>query len=215
MQHGLVGPSRHSYDRESGTILAKRMCGDAIASVCAAFSVSPVVSAMDRAITKNTSGAQKLWPALASGLHDLAKRPLANIGSTPTLWLVLVYSCTFGGANFARTVCEWLRVSPGMPVLFASTAGNMTGIAKDRAFARMYGITEARPMPFRAYSIFFVRDLMAMGFIFSLPPIVSRASSAAFALHTAAQPHTLDTVCTCQGAALAYTRRGASTPRRT
>ena len=43
----------------------------------------------------------------------------------------------------------------------------------DRAFARMYGVISPRPMPWASYGLFFSRDLLAMAFIFSLPPIVS------------------------------------------
>ena len=155
--------------------LAWKLCGDATAGVCAAFSVSPVVTAMDRAITRNAAGAQHLWPALGEGLQELLRRPWTNINSSPTRWLMLVYSATYCAANATNTIChQWLGINPALPVLAASTFGNMsTGVAKDRAFARMYGVISPRPMPWASYGLFFSRDLLAMAFIFSLPPIVS------------------------------------------
>uniref|UniRef100_A0A7S2HQZ1 Uncharacterized protein n=1 Tax=Haptolina brevifila TaxID=156173 RepID=A0A7S2HQZ1_9EUKA len=158
----------------SSRALAWKLSGDLVAAVCASLSVSPVVTAMDRAITRNASGAQKLWPALVEGLIELARRPLTNMVSTPTRWLVLVYSATYAAANSVNSLCAHFDVSPMLPVLVASTAGNMTtGIAKDRAFARMYGVVAPKAMPMRSYGLFFTRDVMAMAFIFTLPPIVA------------------------------------------
>ena len=37
----------------------------------------------------------------------------------------------------------------------------------------MYGAIAPRPLPWGSYTLFFTRDLMAMAFIFSLPPIMS------------------------------------------
>ena len=171
---GPSAPTAEAPAAESKATLARKLCADVFASACAALSVSPVVTAMDRAITRNTAGAQKLWPALAEGLRDLAMRPLSNVTSVPTRWLVLVYTATYACANCASTACAHFGINAAIPVLAASTVGNMsTGVAKDRAFARMYGVIAPRPMPWGSYSLFFTRDLMAMAFIFSLPPIVA------------------------------------------
>ena len=165
------GPAEES---SGGAGIVWRMCGDVLASACAAVSVSPVVTAMDMAITKNAAGAQKLWPALIDGLAELARRPIANITSAPTRWLMLVYAATYSGANLADTLSTHLGLSPMLPVLAASTAGNMSaGIAKDRAFARMYGVIKPKALPFTSYGIFFARDTLAMAFIFSLPPVIA------------------------------------------
>ena len=163
-----------SADADATSALLFKLCGDFASALVASVSVSPVVTAMDMAITKNASGAMKLWPALAAGLRDLAARPMSNLASVPTRWLILVYTATYGAANTATTLSAHAGVSPTMPVLAASTCGNMsTCIAKDRAFARMYGITAPKPLPLPSYGIFCSRDLVAMAFIFSLPPIVA------------------------------------------
>mmetsp|Transcript_281 Transcript_281/g.764 ORF Transcript_281/g.764 Transcript_281/m.764 type:complete len:289 (-) Transcript_281:51-917(-) len=155
-----------------GAVVAK-LTADFIASFCASLSVSPVVTSMDRAITRNAAGAQKLWPALGEGLMQLARNPIKTANATPTRWLVFVYTATYASANMTSTLCGWLGYSPVLPVLAASTAGNMTtGIAKDRAFARMYGVTAPKAMPFTSYGLFFSRDVLAMAFIFTLPPLI-------------------------------------------
>lgn len=156
-----------------GSSLGVKLVGDMIAALCASFSVSPVVTAMDRAIARNAAGVQNLWSALGEGLLVLIRRP-SSITAVPTRWLMLVYTATYLGANSAGSISEHLDVNPMLPVLFGSTAGNMsTGIAKDRAFARMYGVTEPRPMPWSSYRFFVTRDVMAMAFVFNLPSIIS------------------------------------------
>jgi len=167
-------------DAEPFATVLTRLAGDVVASVAASISVSPVVTSMDRAITKNAAGAQGLWAALGDGLKDLAKNPWKNLRSTPTRWLVLVYTATYSGANCTATLCQWAGISPTLPVLAGSTVGNMTtGIAKDRAFARMYGVVAPKAMPVLSYGLFFSRDVLAMAFIFSLPPIVAPRIKAA------------------------------------
>ena len=52
--------------------------------------------------------------------------PLRTINATPTRWLVFVYTATYASANWTITLCDKLGVSPILPVLAASTAGNMT-----------------------------------------------------------------------------------------
>ena len=126
--------------KKPGGSVVLRLAGDCVAAAAASISVSPVVTAMDRAITRNAAGAQRLWPAMFEGLGQLIKQPIRNVRSTPTKWLMLVYSATYAGANAAHTLSVYLGIKPALPVLAASTIGNMsTGIAKDRAFARMYG----------------------------------------------------------------------------
>ena len=153
-----------------------RLAGDCVAAAAASISVSPVVTAMDRAITRNAAGAQRLWPAMFEGLGQLIRQPIRNVRSTPTKWLMLVYSATYAGANAAHTLSVYLGIKPALPVLAASTSGNMsTGIAKDRAFARMYGVVAAKGMPLPSYGLFFSRDVLAMAFVFTLPPLVTPA----------------------------------------
>ena len=151
-----------------------RLVGDCVAAVAASVAVSPVVTAMDRAITRNAAGVQKLWPAVFEGLGQMLKQPVRNLRSTPTKWLMLVYGATYAGANAALTLSGHFNVAPALPVLAASTLGNMsTGIAKDRAFARMYGVVAAKGMPLPSYGLFFSRDVLAMAFVFTLPPLIT------------------------------------------
>jgi len=57
-----------------------------------------------------------------------------------------------------------------MPVLAASTAVNTTTcIAKDRAFARMFGAGPPRAVPGVAYALWLARDVITMACTFTIP----------------------------------------------
>ena len=46
-------------------------------------------------------------------------------------------------------------------------------MAKDYAFARMYGIVKPQPAPIGMFGCFFIRDTISMAFFFTLPPVLS------------------------------------------
>ena len=73
-------------------------------------------------------------------------------------------------------LCNAEGESPMLPVLAASFAvGSSTAIAKDRAFARMFGSGVARKMPAASYALWMTRDVLSSAAIFALPPVLSVA----------------------------------------
>jgi len=77
-------------------------------------------------------------------------------------------------ANAADTMARAAERSAATPVLAASTVANMSSaMAKDRAFARMYGASAPRPAPFGMFGSLLVRDLLSMAFFFTIPPLLS------------------------------------------
>ena len=73
-----------------------------------------------------------------------------------------------------KQLCDYNGVGAVAPVLISSTAVNTsTCIAKDRAFARMFGTIKAAPVPAPSYAFWLARDLISMGCVFSIPPILS------------------------------------------
>ena len=73
-------------------------------------------------------------------------------------------------------LCNAEGESPMLPVLASSFAvGSSTAIAKDRAFARMFGCGVARKMPAASYALWMTRDVLASAAIFALPPVLSVA----------------------------------------
>lgn len=71
-------------------------------------------------------------------------------------------------------MCEWWDTSNVLPVLAASTLANSSlSIAKDAAFAKLFGAIAAAPVPATSYGLWFARDILSMAFIFTLPPIIT------------------------------------------
>jgi hypothetical protein len=64
--------------------------------------------------------------------------------------------------------------SPLLPVLAASTVVNSSAaMAKDRAFARLFGAGPARSLPAASYALWVSRDVLSTAAIFSLPPMLA------------------------------------------
>jgi hypothetical protein len=54
----------------------------------------------------------------------------------------------------------------------ANGRGTQACIAKDSAFAKLFG-TIAAPVPMASYGLWFTRDILSMAFIVTLPPIIT------------------------------------------
>jgi hypothetical protein len=79
------------------------------------------------------------------------------------------------------------------PKFIGSSCTNVTlSVLKDRAFARMYGVGEHRPVPKGSFGLFATRDSMTILASFTLPSVVSQRflqplGLSVFAADTAAQ----------------------------
>jgi hypothetical protein len=81
-----------------------------------------------------------------------------------------VYGLTYFSANLINTTSKAYTFKPDLPRLLATTTANMgAGIAKDRAYARMFGTVAPRGLPASSYLFFFSRDLVTMGASFNIP----------------------------------------------
>ena len=81
-----------------------------------------------------------------------------------------VYGITYFSANLMNTTSKAYSFKPDLPRLLATTSANMgAGIAKDRAYARMFGTVAPRGLPASSYLFFFSRDLVTMGASFNIP----------------------------------------------
>lgn len=166
-------PSSSSEVKQSDG-LTRRLLGDIGAAAISAALAAPFVAAIDTAITKNASGAMSLFPSLREELLVLQRKPLTYLTAPPFRWLWAVFFSTYAAANTANTLSRANGMSHTMPVLVSSTAANMSSaMAKDSAFAKMYGVTAPRPVPLGSYGCFFMRDIVSMAFFFTLPPLLS------------------------------------------
>lgn len=156
------------------TTTTQRLIADIGAAAVSAAMAAPFVAAIDTAITKNASGAMRLFPSLREELMQLRRHPIAYLRAPPFRWLWAVFFSTYVAANTADTISSTNSIPSTMPVLVASTAANMSSaMAKDSAFAKMYGVIAPRPVPLASYGCFFCRDIVSMAFFFTLPPLLS------------------------------------------
>jgi hypothetical protein len=154
--------------------LPVRMAVEAMAATVSAFTVAPAISIVDKAIVSNASGLEPLVPALINGVKSLFTNPVYFFRQPSFLFIWGVYSGTYIVANNIEAICERNEKSSFYPKFFGSSAANITlSILKDRAFARMFGKGDPRPMPTSSMALFGVRDSMTILASFSLPGIIS------------------------------------------
>lgn len=95
-------------------------------------------------------------------------------------WMVTgVYAATYAAANLIDTCGANRRMSPAVHStvkLLGTTAINTSAcIAKDMAFARMFGATKGGPMPVATIALFGARDLLTVASAYTIPPVLATA----------------------------------------
>ena len=79
-------------------------------------------------------------------------------------------------ANCIQGHCDRVHQDAKYPKFVGSSCANVTlSIIKDRAFARMYGVGQQRPVPLGSVGLFGTRDSMTILASFTLPPVVARS----------------------------------------
>jgi len=162
-------------EKDHGSFLGKTI-GDVVAGFIAGAGVAPIISAVDRALAENASGKATLGASFKTSMKELAAAPGAFLKSPQFLWIWLVYGGTYATANACTTICTRTDTDIAIPKLMSTFLVNTsTCIAKDRAFAQIYGASNApKVIPNAAYGAWLVRDVGSMGVFFTLPPIVGR-----------------------------------------
>jgi len=155
--------------------LSVRLTVETMAGVTAALVVSPIVSIIDKAITTNASGVEPLIPAVKNGLKTLFFRPIYFLKQPSFLLIWGVFSGTYAVANNVEALCGRNQIDPLYPKFVCSATTNVTlSVAKDYAFARMFGKGPIKPMPSSSLGLFATRDSMTILASFTLPPIIAR-----------------------------------------
>eukprot|EP01039_Chlorochromonas_danica_P001090 gene1090-1180_t len=159
---------------EDPSPLFMRMTVEAIAATISAFSVAPAISIVDKAIVSNASGLEPLVPSLINGVKTLVTNPIYFLKQPSFLLILGVYSGTYIVANNIEALCERSKTSPFYPKFVGGSVANVTlSVLKDKAFARMFGKGDPRPMAFSSLGLFGTRDSMTILASFSLPGIIS------------------------------------------
>lgn len=161
-------------DKQSRAPLPLRIGVESAAAIISALSVAPAISIVDKAIVSNASGLEPLIPCLINGVKTLFTKPLYFFRQPSFLFIWGVYSGTYIVANSTEAICEYNSIEPFYPKFLTSSAANVTlSVLKDKAFARMFGVGEARPLPPKSYALFATRDSMTILASFSLPTPLS------------------------------------------
>jgi hypothetical protein len=182
--------------------LSVRLTVETMAGVTAAFVVSPFVSIIDKAITTNASGVEPLVPAVKNGLKTLFFRPIYFLKQPSFLFIWGVFSGTYAVANNVEALCgrdisvpslgtklptsshsaseqssyaeQSNQIKPLYPKFLCTAFTNVTlSVAKDYAFARMFGKGPMKPMSRTSLGIFAIRDSMTILASFTLPPMIA------------------------------------------
>jgi len=171
----LVGTIDDEYEViPDNSPLSVRLTVETMAGITAAFVVSPFVSIIDKAITTNASGVEPLVPAVKNGLKTMLFRPIYFLKQPSFLLIWGVFSSTYAVANNVEALCGRNQIDPLYPKFVCSAATNVTlSVAKDYAFARMFGKGTMKPMSSTSLGIFATRDSMTILASFTLPPIIA------------------------------------------
>lgn len=153
--------------------LLKHFGVDLASAAVASFAVSPFITIVDRAITENASGRCTLMNGVKDLSRSLMERPLQFCKSREFAWIFGLYSATYAVANSFDSYYEWKEANGQMPKLFATTAVNMSlVIAKDKAFAQMFGVTKTHKFPLTSVGLFAVRDSLTVISCFHAPKVI-------------------------------------------
>jgi hypothetical protein len=129
---------------------------------------------VDKAIVSNASGRMALVPCLMEGVKVLVTKPVYFFRQPSFLFIWGVYSGTYIVANSIEAIYERSKKSSFYPKFVGSSFTNVSlSILKDKAFARMFGQGDPRPMAWSSMALFAARDSTTILASFSLPGVLS------------------------------------------
>ncbi|CAI5710607.1 hypothetical protein KXD40_006217 [Peronospora effusa] len=155
--------------------LVKQLMVDTAAAMAASLGVAPFITIVDRAIIENASGARPLGRGIKELSISFLKNPLRFVGKREFHIVFGLYTATYMAANAVDSVCEYIETDNQMPKFIGTTAVNMSlCIAKDRAFARMFGVIAPAAFPLASIGLFAVRDSMTCAASFNAPKVLAK-----------------------------------------
>ena len=167
--------SSDAHRSRDPTTLAKQLIADTAAAMAASLGVSPFITIVDRAIIENASGARPLGRGIQELAQSFVKHPLRFVCKREFHIVFGLYTATYMAANAVDSTCAYLDTDNQMPKFIGTTAINMSlCIAKDRAFARMFGVIAPAAFPLASIGLFAVRDSMTCAASFNAPKVLAK-----------------------------------------
>lgn len=161
--------------RGDGLSLFKLILSDFAAGVCAGSLVTPVVSAVDRALAESASTGKGVWGSFFNSLSEYGRKPVTYLTGPQFYYVLMIYGGTYATANVVDTICGLKNRDPAAIKWAATSTVNTSAcIVKDSAFARMFGAAVPSSVPPAAYAAWLTRDFVSMGVFFTLPPLVGQ-----------------------------------------
>lgn len=150
--------------------IARRLACDTASGLAAAFTVAPMITPVDVAVTSSQSGKQKLLAAFFGQIKLMFLKPHKFFFDKPYLWIYFVYSSTYIANNCIDSVCKINHVNDVIPKLIGVTSVNMfLSILKDAVLAKYFGTKKPGRVPNISYFLWLIRDTFSISAAFIIP----------------------------------------------
>ncbi|KAJ1455656.1 hypothetical protein M885DRAFT_519341 [Pelagophyceae sp. CCMP2097] len=165
---------------------------DVLSAAAAGACVAPVVAAVDKAVAQASSGAAQLWPSFFLSLSQLARDPVQALRGREFRIVWALYAGTYAANNACcsyETRAEKSQPEAKTAAIFCCNTA--LSLWKDSAFAKLFGTRAPGRVPPLAFAAWGVRDVVGMGVIFTLPPLLAPRVASYFDL----SPRAAETAC--------------------
>ncbi|KAJ3315379.1 hypothetical protein HDU76_002212 [Blyttiomyces sp. JEL0837] len=182
--------------------LAEKLAVEWTSAITSALTVAPAISIIDKAIFANASGRERLATGIMNGVGTMLTKPVYFFRQPSFLLIWGVYSGTYIVANSIESVCTHYSIDWFYPKFIGASIANVSlSVMKDLYFTRAFGKVTAspvtptpspaptttttttikstpppsslRPVPFRSYSLYTLRDTLTIFASFNMPILVS------------------------------------------
>lgn len=195
--------------------LLERLLGDIIIGAGVTAMVSPFLTVIDKALVQKSAGSATVVGSMIGSVSSMIKNPIGYVKSPTFLWMWATYAATYTVANSIKTITEHRQqvssssrsrvrmaaaadastsssndaLSKGAIFLGTTMANTTACLAKDRAYAKLFGNPAATKVPNISYAAWLLRDFSVIGSSFILPDYVAPVVKDAFTLSDTTARH--------------------------
>lgn len=191
--------------------LAERLLGDIVIGAGVTAVVSPFLTVIDKALVQKSAGTHSVIGSMLGSVSSMIRNPVAYAKSPTFLWMWATYAATYTVANSIKTITEHQQhvaslrhrerkgkaasssnnaaLSTGAIFLGTTFANSTACLAKDRAYAKLFGNPAATKVPKLSYAAWLLRDFSVIGSSFILPDYVAPIVKDTFSLSDSTARH--------------------------